>query len=122
MNRRIFLTGIAATAAGILVPQAVLAEPERRVWALDQTMTDGRFPSYVSRAFSVNGTYEVGDILELWNWRNDREIAWVYEVLPEHNRSVVIRNMFGSEQIELDRTGVRHNLINLAPPESLTTH
>jgi hypothetical protein len=38
MNRRTFFKGLAATAAGILVPGAVLAEPERRVWALDSTM------------------------------------------------------------------------------------
>ena len=38
MNRRTFLTGLMATATGVLVPASVLAEPERRIWALDRTM------------------------------------------------------------------------------------
>jgi hypothetical protein len=38
MDRRTFLKGLVATAAGVLVPGHVAAEPERRVWALDQTM------------------------------------------------------------------------------------
>lgn len=38
IDRRTFLKGLVATAAGVLVPGAVLAEPERRVWALDRTM------------------------------------------------------------------------------------
>lgn len=38
MNRRTFLKGLVATAAGVLVAPDVLAEPERRVFALDQTM------------------------------------------------------------------------------------
>jgi hypothetical protein len=38
MDRRAFLKGLVATAAGVLVPGQVLAEPERRVWALDRTM------------------------------------------------------------------------------------
>ena len=38
MNRRTFLKGIAATAAGILIPDYAAAEPHRRVWALDRTM------------------------------------------------------------------------------------
>lgn len=38
LSRRTFLKGLVATAAGILVPAEVLAEPERRVWALDSTM------------------------------------------------------------------------------------
>lgn len=38
MNRRSFLKGLVATGAGILVPAAVSAEPERRIWQLDQTM------------------------------------------------------------------------------------
>lgn len=38
MNRRTFFKGLAATAAGVLIPEQVLAEPERRIWALDRTM------------------------------------------------------------------------------------
>ncbi len=38
MNRRAFLKGLTATAAGLLIPGQVLAEPERRIWALDSTM------------------------------------------------------------------------------------
>jgi hypothetical protein len=38
MDRRTFLKGLVATAAGVLVPGHVAAEPERRVWALDGTM------------------------------------------------------------------------------------
>jgi hypothetical protein len=44
MDRRSFLKGLVATAAGVLVPGAVLAEPERRVWALDQTMVQPKLP------------------------------------------------------------------------------
>ena len=38
MDRRSFLRGLVGTAAGVLVAPEVLAEPERRVWALDNTM------------------------------------------------------------------------------------
>jgi hypothetical protein len=38
MNRRTFLSGLVATAAGVLIPGVVAAEPERRIWVLDQTM------------------------------------------------------------------------------------
>jgi hypothetical protein len=41
MDRRSFLKGLVATAAGVLVPSEVLAEPDRRVWALDRTMVAG---------------------------------------------------------------------------------
>ena len=40
MNRRDFLKGLVATAAGVLVPASVAAEPERRIWALDRTMVE----------------------------------------------------------------------------------
>lgn len=38
MDRRTFLKGLVATAAGVLIPGEVAAEPARRVWALDRTM------------------------------------------------------------------------------------
>jgi hypothetical protein len=38
LNRRIFLKSLVVTAAGVLIPQHVAAEPERRVWALDRDM------------------------------------------------------------------------------------
>jgi hypothetical protein len=38
MDRRTFLKGLVATAAGVLVPGHVAADPERRIWALDRTM------------------------------------------------------------------------------------
>lgn len=38
LDRRTFLKGLVATAAGVLVPGHVAAEPERRIWALDRTM------------------------------------------------------------------------------------
>jgi hypothetical protein len=38
LNRRTFLKGLVATTAGVIVPQQVMAEPERRIWALDSTM------------------------------------------------------------------------------------
>lgn len=38
MDRRSFLRGLVGTAAGVLVAPEVLADPERRVWALDNTM------------------------------------------------------------------------------------
>lgn len=37
LTRRTLLKGLAVTAAGLLIPAEVLAEPERRVWALDST-------------------------------------------------------------------------------------
>ena len=46
MNRRDLIKGLVATAAGILVPSAVAAEPERRIWALDRSMVT-REPSRV---------------------------------------------------------------------------
>jgi hypothetical protein len=48
MDRRTFLKGLVATAAGVLVPGAVLAEPERRVWALDQTMAQPKGSLYAA--------------------------------------------------------------------------
>jgi hypothetical protein len=38
VDRRTFLRGLVATAAGVLIPASVAAEPERRIWALDSTM------------------------------------------------------------------------------------
>jgi hypothetical protein len=38
LSRRGFLKGLVGTAAGILVAPEILAEPERRVWALDGSM------------------------------------------------------------------------------------
>lgn len=47
MDRRTFLKGLVATAAGVLVPGSVAAEPDRRVWALDRTMVAA--PTYTIR-------------------------------------------------------------------------
>lgn len=76
MNRRGFLTGLAATAAGLLIPPDVAAEPERRVWALDSTMLatpktcvweSGWFDASApldKAFFSFNGTY--ASAYEIW--------------------------------------------------------
>jgi hypothetical protein len=42
MNRRSFLKGLVATAAGVLVAEDVAAEPRRRLFPLDRTMISGR--------------------------------------------------------------------------------
>lgn len=45
MKRRVFLGGLVAGAAGLLVPAPpAIVVPERRVWALDRTMTSDRTP------------------------------------------------------------------------------
>lgn len=45
INRRTLFKGLVATAAGVLIPGEVAAEPDRRVWALDRTMIpSGLFP------------------------------------------------------------------------------
>jgi hypothetical protein len=46
MNRRTFLGGLVATAAGVLVSEEVLAEPERRIWALKKTMVAPEVPPH----------------------------------------------------------------------------
>jgi hypothetical protein len=46
MNRRTLLKGFIATAAGVLVADDVLAEPERRIWALDKTMVAPEVPPH----------------------------------------------------------------------------
>lgn len=38
MDRRSFLKGLVATAAGVLIPASVAAEPERRIWALNRSV------------------------------------------------------------------------------------
>lgn len=38
LSRRSLLKGFVATAAGLLLPETVAAEPGRRIWALDRTM------------------------------------------------------------------------------------
>lgn len=40
ISRRSLLKGLAATAAGVLIPDGY--DPERRVWALDRSMIDPR--------------------------------------------------------------------------------
>ena len=40
ISRRSLLKGLAATAAGVLIPGGY--DPERRIWALDQSMIDPR--------------------------------------------------------------------------------
>jgi hypothetical protein len=75
MDRRTFLKGLVATAAGVLVPGAVLAEPERRVWALDSTMA--RPQLYLHRGqqaevLRLMQEYDLGMVL-----RVDEEIMWV---------------------------------------------
>jgi hypothetical protein len=57
LTRRDLLKGMAATAAGILLPERVAAEPERRIWALDRTMA-GK-PTVVDVAWN-NGWHATG--------------------------------------------------------------
>jgi hypothetical protein len=57
MDRRSFLKGLVATAAGVLVPGQVLAEPERRVWALDRTMVTPPAGEWVPYRGELTRTY-----------------------------------------------------------------
>ena len=65
MNRRSFLKALAATAAGVLVPGQALAEPERRIWALDQTMTQPAWPGWLIDPY-------IGDVIRI-----DDELIWI---------------------------------------------
>jgi hypothetical protein len=51
LSRRSLLKGMIATAAGVLIPEHVAAEPERRIWALDSTMIE---PQWNNRALRSN--------------------------------------------------------------------
>jgi hypothetical protein len=42
MNRRTLLKGLVATTAGLLIPEAVAVEPERRIWAFPTNPLGGR--------------------------------------------------------------------------------
>jgi hypothetical protein len=64
MNRRSFLAGLTATAAGLMVP-------ERKVWALDQTMIDsdlrfGRFAAGDRIALDFDGTVRWYEFNHIW--------------------------------------------------------
>ena len=65
MDRRSLLRGLVGTAAGVLVAPDVLAEPERRVWALDSSMVNpmqflGEDYNYYQR-FEYGVVFRVGD-------------------------------------------------------------
>ncbi len=62
MNRRTFLKGLVAGTAGILIPREVMAEPERRIWALDSTMLRSPNPGWWDRqVFFHDNRITVGD-------------------------------------------------------------
>lgn len=65
MNRRGFLTGLAATAAGLLVPGDVAAEPQRRVWALDQTMLTRGGGERIHGIIIDEAAYDLPDFAEV---------------------------------------------------------
>ena len=70
MNRRTFLSGLLATSAGVLVPQVVLAEPERRVWALDRSMIRTPwFDSTMGRTRFITAEDEGNGVLSSWSGR-----------------------------------------------------
>jgi hypothetical protein len=81
VNRRLFLKGLAATAAGLLIPADVLAEPERRVFPLDKTMLAPRHqfvPMTVTMSewFAVNiSTFDrklIDIVAVVDHWSGDR--------------------------------------------------
>lgn len=86
-SRRTFLKGMVATAAGILVPIEVAAEPERRIWQLDQTMVTPQ--PLVIEVYAVGHDADgqlrwVGPRnYERLNPRTDNEIIRVSRVLPD---------------------------------------
>jgi len=59
VNRRQLLGGFVASVAGLLIPEALAAEPERRVFALDRTMLDPRI-SVMSGQFDPEGFEDYG--------------------------------------------------------------
>lgn len=87
LSRRTFLKGMVATAAGLLIPAEVAAEPERRLWALDQTMLGQRpFVPELERFFKKQ--------LEQGCRFAPHEIVWIEEL--QGNHATVRRGMAGS--------------------------
>ena len=58
VDRRTFLKGIVATAAGVLVPARVAAESERRIWELDRTMVIPALPTEVQISTEIGWSSE----------------------------------------------------------------
>lgn len=92
MNRRALLGGMAATAAGLLVPEWAVAEPARKVWALDRTKVATRPASLAPGDFAFFGRHlaicEPGadrfTVVGVYDWQTD----WCPRVWTVEGRNV----------------------------------
>ena len=82
MNRRAFIAGLTATAAGLLIP-------DKRVWALDRTMIAPRHPQW---------WYDVQAMGQDWSGR-----VWFDPVIPESTISVGDVIVVGGDQMVVQR-------------------
>jgi hypothetical protein len=95
ISRRTLLKGLAATAAGVLVSEEVLAEPERRIWALDETMVQPvhhirDVPDWVD----LLSPYETPflDLLQTdYNYSQRMEFSWGAKMFKKTLKSVDLR-------------------------------
>lgn len=97
IDRRTFLKGLVATAAGVLVPGAVAAEPERRIWALDRTMQRPRL---------APGVYPL-KYVHVFTFDNDPHVDWtfgtmdgsVYQLTDISNGEITVNNTLSFEDL-----------------------
>jgi hypothetical protein len=125
ISRRSFLGGVVATAAGVLVSEEALAEPERRIWALDQTMVQPvhhirDVPDWVD----LLSPYETPflDLLQTdYNYSQRMEFSWGAKMFKKTLKSVDLRYIdadgnYGeqtlSEPFELDFDEIAIMLVN----------
>jgi hypothetical protein len=93
LSRRTLLKGMVATAAGLLLPVDVAAEPERRIWALDQTM--------VGRGAGANFANKL--IVQTCHFCDPNELLWVQSV--QGDQITVLRGFVGSGGTEIEIIG-----------------
>jgi hypothetical protein len=96
VNRRTLLKGLVATAAGVLVSEEVLAEPERRIWALDQTMVQPRdwHIRHVEDWVDMLNPHETPflDLLQTdYNYSQRMEFSWGAKMFKKTLKSVDLR-------------------------------
>jgi hypothetical protein len=96
VNRRTLLKGLVATAAGVLVSEEVLAEPERRIWALDQTMVQPRdwHIRHVEDWVDMLNPHETPflDLLQTdYNYSQRMEFSWGAKTFKKTLKSVDLR-------------------------------
>lgn len=78
MNRRAFLKGVALTAGGILAPEAVAAEPERRIWAFPRNPVAVPLATFVNRVQFGDYVREDDPLLHAF-WLENSEAMGVWE-------------------------------------------